>query len=76
MTMTPLFFFNDDAQLWQQFAYYYTVEVPNSQRISCLDSSLGRVPACDVIMICITVGAIRVKVISQNNDNNSKPFYI
>ncbi len=23
------------------------VEVPNSQRISCLDSSLGRVPACD-----------------------------
>ncbi len=23
------------------------VEVPNSQRISCLDSSLGSVPACD-----------------------------
>ncbi len=22
------------------------VEVPNSQRISCLDSSFGRVPAC------------------------------
>jgi hypothetical protein len=23
------------------------LEVPNSQRITCLDSSLGRVPACD-----------------------------
>ncbi len=23
------------------------VEVPNSQRLSCLDSFLGRVPACD-----------------------------
>jgi hypothetical protein len=25
---------------------YCTVEVPNSQRISCLDSSLGRASAC------------------------------
>jgi hypothetical protein len=25
---------------------YSTVEVPNSQRIRCLDSSLGRVSAC------------------------------
>jgi hypothetical protein len=30
----------------------------------------------DVIMICMTVGAIRVKVISPSNGNNSKPFCI
>ncbi len=27
-------------------------------------------------MICMTIGAIRVKVISLSNGNNSKPFYI
>jgi hypothetical protein len=27
--------------------FYDSVEVPNNQRISCLDSSLGSVPACD-----------------------------
>jgi hypothetical protein len=30
----------------------------------------------DVVMICMTVGAIRVKVITPSNGNNSKLFYI
>jgi hypothetical protein len=32
---------------WMSLSVSGQVEVPNSQRISCLDSSLGRVAACD-----------------------------
>ncbi len=35
------------SHVWHHMHWGSHVEVPNNQRISFLDSSLGRVPACD-----------------------------
>jgi hypothetical protein len=41
------------------------VDAPNSQLISCLDSSLGRVPACDADDLDSVPGGVKLNVCLQ-----------